>query len=195
MLENEIAGLSTDLKGKEIKNVIRWHDAGDFFSPDYLALAFSVARKFPKVNFYAYTKMASVSTGEKPDNFLINFSMGAKKEEERRIDFTKSKNSTVVQKSDFTDLLQTEPGANGRVKYVKDEKGRVKFKSEKDLDTLKDRMAKRFNVQKDSILTYDEMRATPESDEIGKYNVIVRPKDGDDSASRKDVLGTYLLIH
>jgi hypothetical protein len=71
----------------------------------------------------------------------------------------------------------------------------VKFKSEKDLDTLKDRMAKRFNVQKDSILTYDEMRATPESDEIGKYNVIVRPKDGDDSASRKDVLGTYLLIH
>lgn len=196
MLENEIAGLATTFDKKDIQSVIRWHDAGDFFSPDYLALAYSIARKFPKVNFYAYTKMASVAQGEKPANFLINFSMGAKKEEEKRIDFTKTKNSTVVPKEDFLDLLQTEPGASkGRTKYVKDEKGRVKFKSDADLDTLKDRMAKKFNVDKNSILTYDELRNTPESDEVGKYNVIVRPRDGDDSASRKDVLGTYLLIH
>jgi hypothetical protein len=36
---------------------------------------------------------------------------------------------------------------------------------------------------------------TPESDEQNKYNVIVRPGDGDVSASRGDVKGTYLLIH
>ena len=30
---------------------------------------------------------------------------------------------------------------------------------------------------------------------VKKYNVIVKPGDGDDSANRSDVLGTYLLIH
>ena len=41
---------------KNASVVIRWHDAGDFFSPDYVDLAYSVARKFPNVEFYAYTK-------------------------------------------------------------------------------------------------------------------------------------------
>lgn len=195
LLEQEISALVKSGEKKDIKHVIRWHDAGDFFSPDYLALAYSIAKKFPMVDFYAYTKMASVAMGNKPSNFLINFSMGAKKEEERKIDFTKTKNSTVVPKEDFIDLLQTEPGKGTKVKYARDEKGRIKFKSDSDLDTLKGRMAKKYNVDKGSILTYDEMRNVPESDEVGKYNVIVRPGDGDDSASRKDVLGTYLLIH
>jgi hypothetical protein len=37
------------------------------------------------------------------------------------------------------------------------------------------------------------MKITP-SDEP-KYNVIVSRGNGDDAANRKDVLGTYLLIH
>lgn len=180
---------------KDIKHVIRWHDAGDFFSPDYLALAYSIARKFPMVDFYAYTKLASVALGEKPDNFIINFSMGAKREEEEQIDFTQTKNSTVVPKSDFLDLLKTEPGKGKKPKFVRDKKGRVEFKDASGLDTLKDRMAKKYKVEKDSILTYDELQSTPVSNELRKYNIIVRPKDGDDSASRKDVLGSYLLIH
>lgn len=195
MLESEIANLVKIGEKKNIKHVIRWHDAGDFFSPDYLQLAYSIARKFPSVDFYAYTKMAAVAQSDKPANFLINFSMGAKKEEERRIDFTKTKSSMVVPKEDFIDLLQVEPGGGNKPKYVRDEKGRIKFKSDSDVDVLKTRLAKKYNVDKDTILTYDEMIKIPESSEIGKYNVIVRPGDGDDSASRKDVLGTYLLIH
>jgi len=36
---------------------------------------------------------------------------------------------------------------------------------------------------------------TPLSDEKNKYNVIVVPGDGDDSANRLDVLNTFLLFH
>jgi len=39
------------------------------------------------------------------------------------------------------------------------------------------------------------MMATPPSNEKNKYNVIVMPGDGDDSANRPDVLGSYLLFH
>lgn len=194
-LVSDIHNLPSQGPKGSIKHVIRWHDAGDFFSPDYLKLAYSVARRCPNVDFYAYTKIAGVALGEKPDNFVINFSMGAKKEQETQINFAKSKSSMVIPKDLFIDLLKFEPSTSGKPKYVRDEKGRAMFKSDADLDTLKDRLSKKFNVSKDSVLTYDEMRAIPESGEIGKYNVIVRPKDGDDSASRKDVLGTYLLIH
>ena len=40
-----------------------------------------------------------------------------------------------------------------------------------------------------------EMLKLPVNAEEGKYNVIIRPGDGDISASRSDVKGTYLLIH
>ena len=62
------------------------------------------------------------------------------------------------------------------------------------VDKLKDRMAKKYNINKDSIITYEEMMNIKQTSEP-KYNVIVSSGDGDDSANRKDVLGTYLLIH
>ena len=49
-------------------------------------------------------------------------------------------------------------------------------------------------LQVASILTYDEMMETPKSPP-NTWNVIVMPGDGDDSANRSDVLGTYLLFH
>jgi len=180
---------SVEKKGKKI--LVRWHDAGDFFSPEYLDLAYSIARNFPQVQFYAYTKIANVAKGNKPSNFLINFSMGAKPEEERQIDFGKEKHSTVVPKPMFDKyVMKDEKG-----KAVRDDNGRVQFKDESALNSFKKDLAMKYNVPVDSVLTYDEMMETPESSETGKYNVIVRPGDGDVSASRKDVKGTYLLIH
>jgi len=195
MLESEIFAMVNAGDKKNIKHVIRWHDAGDFFSPEYLELAYAVARKFPTVDFYAYTKISNVAKGQKPSNFIINFSMGAKKEEEKKIDFTKTKSSIVVPKDVFVDLLALEVGKGNKPKYLRDEKGRVKFKDDSSESELKSRISKKYNIPVESILTYDEMRSTPPSGDTGKYNVIVRPKDGDDSAARADVLGTYLLIH
>ena len=176
-------------RGKKI--LVRWHDAGDFFSPEYLNLAFQIAREFPEVEFYAYTKMANVAQGEKPANFKMNFSMGAKPEEEEQIDFSTTKHSTVIPKPVFEKyILKNEKGRN-----IRDEKGRIQFKDEDALNAFKQELSMRYRVPVESVITYDEMLETPESPEEGKYNVIVRPGDGDVSASRGDVRGTYLLIH
>ena len=171
------------------KLVIRWHDAGDFFSPEYLNLAYSIASNFPDVDFYAYTKMASVAVGTKPANFTTNFSGGSTPEQEKQIDFKTTKHSTVVPKQAFEDLILR--GDDGKVK--RDEKNRIQFSPE-NLITLKKKLAMKYSVSADSVITYDEMVAIPVGMEPN-WNVIVKPGDGDDSANRADVLGTYLLLH
>jgi hypothetical protein len=189
-LESEIQTEVDKFAKKGAKVVIRWHDAGDFFSPDYVDLAYSVARKFPQVDFYAYTKMAGVATGNKPDNFKMNFSMGATSDQEKQIQPKSTKHSTVVPKPMFTDLiLKDEKG-----KLIKDKDGKIQFKSPEAVDVLKDKLSAKYGVPKDSIITYDEMKVIPAGKEP-KWNVIVKPGDGDESANRADVVGTWLLIH
>lgn len=189
-LDSEISAAKKKFSKDNTKVVIRWHDAGDFFSPEYLDKAYSLASKHPDVDFYAYTKIASVAQSERPDNFKINFSMGARRSEEQQIDFEKTKNSRVVPRELFNDLI-----AKDGNRLIKDEQGRMQFKSEQDLQTFKQRVAAKYSVDPKTILTYDEMMDTPVSTEKNKYNVIVVPGDGDDSANRLDVLNSFLLIH
>ncbi len=186
MLESEIAGYEAKNKKKNIKTIIRWHDAGDFFSPQYLAKAFALAKKFPDVDFYAYTKLAGVAQGEKPDNFKINFSAGAQPSQEKKIDFQKTKNSRIVPKELFSDALE------------KDKSGKWQYTSPQAQQAVKDRMAIKYSLDPKSVITYDEMMKIPvdkSPDAKGKYNVIVKPGDGDDAANRNDVLSSLLLIH
>ena len=189
-LESEIQTEVDKFAKKGAKLVIRWHDAGDFFSPNYVDLAYSVARKFPQVDFYAYTKMAGVATGNKPNNFKMNFSMGATPDQEKQIQPKSTKHSTVVPKPMFTDLILKDN--NG--KLIKDKDGKIQFKSPEAIDRLKDKLSAKYGVPKDSIITYDEMKVIPAGKEP-KWNVIVKPGDGDESANRADVVGTWLLIH
>ena len=195
-----------DAKLEKHKVVVRWHDAGDFFSDEYLQLAYSLAATHPTVDFYAYTKMADVSgsTQNRPPNFMINFSMGARKAEQKRVDFGLEKHSVVVPKDLFGDLLLKDG-----TKLVKGPDGGWQWNSEEDYQTFKERMAAKYSIDPKSIITYDEMMKTPyggggvgggvadgdRSFKRGIYNVIVKPGDGDDSANRADVLGTYLLMH
>ena len=195
-----------DAKLEKHKVVVRWHDAGDFFSDEYLQLAYSLAATHPTVDFYAYTKMADVSgsTQNRPPNFMINFSMGARKAEQKRVDFGLEKHSVVVPKDLFGDLLLKDG-----TRLVKGPDGGWQWNSEEDYQTFKDRMALKYSIKPESIITYDEMMKIPlggggvgsgvadgdRSFKRGIYNVIVKPGDGDDSANRADVLGTYLLMH
>ena len=195
-----------DAKQDKHKVVVRWHDAGDFFSDEYLDLAYKLAATHPTVDFYAYTKRADVSgsTQNRPPNFMINFSMGARKAEEKRVDFGLTKHSSVVPKDLFSDLLKKEGN-----KLVKGPDGEWQWNSPEDYETFKERMAAKYSIDPKSILTYAEMMKTPyggggvgggvadgdRSFKRGIYNVIVKPGDGDDSANRADVLGTYLLMH
>lgn len=188
-LESELRSAEKKFGKKGTKIVVRWHDAGDFFSPEYLDLAYSVARDFPNIEFYAYTKMAGVATGAKPSNFKMNFSMGATPEQEKQIDFSTTKHSTVVPKQLFDDLVMKDD----KGKAVRNDKGQIQF-SDDNLKVLKRKLASKYNMPEDSVITYDEMMAIPVGSEP-KYNVIVKPGDGDDSANRADVIGTWLLIH
>lgn len=192
MLSNEIRTAVEKNSKKNVKTVIRWHDSGDFFSPDYLNLAYSVAKTFPNVDFYAYTKMADVAKGDKPVNFKMNFSAGAKPEQEKQVDLKTTKHSTVVPKQMFADLVDREevPDPDKPNKTIK----KLVYKSPAAIDILKKKLALKYNVPEDSVITYDEMMKIPVGDKP-KWNVIVKPGDGDDSANRSDVVGTWLLIH
>lgn len=188
MLTTELAGLQKRNKNTLIE--VRWHDAGDFFSPEYLNLAIDIAKKFPDMKFYAYTKLANVAKADLPDNFITNFSQGAQPSQEKQIDFTKTKHSKVIPSNYFKDLVARDE--EGRL--VKDDKDRMQFASKADLDYFKKVMANVYKLDINTIITYDQMMAMPEGKDM-KWNVIVMPGDGDESANRRDVLGTYLLIH
>ena len=188
-LNAEIAAARSKMAKKGARVVVRWHDAGDFFSPEYLDMAYGVARDNPDVGFYAYTKIADVATGDRPKNFNMNFSQGALSGQEKKVDFKRVKHSKVVPKDMFFDLV-----ARKGLNLIKDAKGRMQFASPENLEDFKTRMAKHYAIDKDSILTYDQMMNTPVGD-APKWNVIVMPGDGDNSANRNDVIGSYLLFH
>lgn len=188
-LGHELSQAINKFEKKGTKIVVRWHDAGDFFSPEYTEFAYSIAREFPSISFYAYTKMANVAMSHKPENFIINFSEGAQPSQQKLIDFARTKHSKVVPRELFTDLIARE----GKM-LKKDEQGRMQFKDHAALEEFKRRMAHKYALQIDTIITYDEMMKKPVGDHA-HWNVLVWSGHGDDSANRRDVLGTYLLIH
>ena len=183
---------------------VRWHDAGDFFSDEYLDLSYKLADMHPNVRFYAYTKRADVSgaTTDRPPNFLIRFSMGANKSEEKKIDFATTHHAITPPKVLFWDLLKKD--GNTLIKNPKN--NGWQWNSPEDLEVFKTRlMAKYPNLKKnpENLITYDEMMKQPlgtgsafgSRNITPKWNVMVKPGDGDDAANRSDVLGVYNLEH
>lgn len=63
---------------------VRIHDAGDFYSEDYLRLWLKIATECPEVTFYCYTKEVSmfkrVVEPNCPENFRYLYSMGGKED-------------------------------------------------------------------------------------------------------------------
>ncbi len=184
----------TDRAG--IRLVVRWHDAGDFFSKEYLDLAYDIARANPDVKFYAYTKMGDVATGDRPQNFIINFSTGAKSREVKKVELHKQagnvvKDAITVPKDMFRDLFATD----ARGKYVKDTKGRTQVRSAESWNKFKNDLAQRFKLDPDSIITYDQMLNIPEGPKP-RWNVVIFPAGhGDRAANRLDVINSFLMFH
>jgi len=200
-LENNKSLIKDD---PNVNLAIRWHDAGDFFSQDYLDLAYKLADQHPTVKFYAYTKRAEVAGDmqNRPANFEPpRFSQGANKSETQRVDFETTLHATTPPKELFWDLLKK----NGK-SLDKDAKGRWQWNSPEDFETFKDRLMIKYpSLQKnpENLITYDELMKKPlgAGSAFGSrnitpiWNVIVKPGDKDDAASRGDVLGVYNLMH
>lgn len=184
------------IKNENIDIAFRWNDAGDFFTKKYLDIAIQVTKELTAAGYrfksYAYTKMGDVINADKPDNFIVNFSDDANKRQTKKVDTTTTKKSVIVPKAVFSDLLIKD--ATGR-NYLKDVNNKIQFKNPAGLNILKDRLAQTYGVDKNTIITYDQLLDIPENS--GKtYNVIIMPSgDGDISAQRNDVQITFLLIH
>jgi Gene product 88 len=191
--KEERAGKKGDKKFPDGWDVtVRWHDAGDFFSPEYLDLAFELARKHPDVKFYAYTKMANAALADKPDNFIINWSEGAHTSQEKQVkasdaNLDTTKNSRIVPTELFSDLLKKD--AKGNLDKGPNGQWQITNPSE-----LKKRLADKYGISSSSILTYDEYTSKKKVGGV-KYNVIVAPGEGDISANDHNVISTLLLKH
>ena len=178
------------------KTTIRWHDAGDFFSPEYLDMALKMAAKHPDTKFYAYTKMAGAALAQKPPNFIINWSEGANTSQEKQVkakdaNLDTTKNSRIVPDDLFQDLLVKDEKKN----LVKGASGQWQVQPDK-LPELKQRLASEYGLSANSILDYNEYMAKRKSIPAGmKYNVIVAPGEGDISANDPNIISTLLLKH
>ena len=139
------------------QTTIRWHDAGDFFSPEYLDLALKMAAQHPDVKFYAYTKMAGAALAKKPDNFIINWSEGANTTQEKQVkqqdpNLDTTKNSRIVPEKLFYDLLAKDAKGN----LAKGPDGQWQPASPEALAQMKQRIAQAYKISANSILSYDE---------------------------------------
>ena len=145
--------------------------------------------------------MAGAALGNKPDNFIINWSEGAHHAQEKQVKaqdptLEKTKNSRIVPEDLFYDLLKKD--AKGNLdKEGADSKGaggRWVMRDASALKELKQRLAKEYGLKPESIFSYDEYtgKKYPTGEKI---NVIVAPGEGDISAADTNVLSTLLLKH
>lgn len=196
-LKNEISAEVKRGSKKDVKISIRWHDAGDFFSSEYVDMAFKLARELPMVDFYAYTKVADVALGDKPDNFMINWSEGAHPSQERKVkagdpELGATKNSRIVPSNLFYDLLVKDEKKN----LIKGPENQWQIIPEK-LPELKQRLAQQYGISTNSILSYSEWENKVKGKDKTplKYNVIITPGEPDLTAKDAGVLSTLLLKH
>lgn len=77
-VDEKTIALNTMVNGFMDNSIIRVHDAGDFFSTDYLSAWLNVAEMHPKKMFYAYTTSINLlnkivnTRGHLPLNFVFN---------------------------------------------------------------------------------------------------------------------------
>ena len=211
MIMDELEPIAVKLKrqgrreGKVDQLVIRWNDAGDWFSEDYFNIAKRVTNDLLESGFdvksYAYTKQAKfVNLAD--DNFIMNFSKGSAPKELRQVDLDKVKYSDIVMRVDtegnkmFSDLFAKgfDPETGKDKKYdINPETGLPNF-VKGGAEELKRRISKQYNVPIDRLKYQFEL--PPEEDEKFKYDVIVMPTgDSDIGAQRHDVHKTFLLVH
>ena len=141
-------------------------------------------------------KMAGVVLGNKPKNFIINWSEGAHPSQTNQVkandpELKATKNSRIVPTEMFDELLIR--NEEGNIEKGNDDQWQI-YPSK--LQLLKSRLASKYNLPISSILTYDEWDAKHHADDAPlKWNVIIAPGEPDITANTHGVLSTLLLQH
>lgn len=189
---------STD--NKPVKLVIRWNDAGDFFSKKYFQMAIDVTNELVEKGYdvlsYAYTKDAEKYLAGNKD-FIMNFSKDAKKSELKKLDLDTTKYSDVIKsKIDLKTPMWSDLFKKGEAgkKYSIDSVTGVPEFIPGGKELLKARLAKMYNIPIERLIFQNEL-----PNKLGdrfQYDAIVYQKgDSDISAQRPDVQRTFLLFH
>lgn len=191
ILKREIEVLA--IKNDSKKIVFRWNDAGDFFTKKYFDIAVKITKelKAEGYNFesYAHTKMGDVYNLNDP-NITLNFSTDASDKEISKVDTPTAKTSEIVPSALFGDLF-----VRDKAHFKVDDDGKLIPKDNNGINVLKQRISDKYDVDVNTLLTYDELLKTPIGNEKS-LNVIVMPKgEGDVSAQRRDVKRTFLMYH
>ena len=195
LLKHELEIIALKNPDKEIQ--FRWNDAGDFFTKKYYQIAKKLTKELKSdgynIKSYAYTKMGDiVNMGD--DDIMINFSTDANRKETNKVkDIENKKKEVTIPKELFSDLFVKTLDKNP--KFSVGEDGKMIYKDKDSVNTLKKRIADKYNVNMDTILTYDELLAKPVGLPL-QYNVMVAPKgEGDIGAQRRDVKYSFLMFH
>jgi hypothetical protein len=124
-------------------------------------------------------------------NITLNFSTDSNEKERSQVDMSTAKTSEIIPSALFSDLF-----VRDRAHFkVDDDDGKLIPKDSNGINVLKQRISDKYDVDVNTLLTYDEMLKTPVGGEK-TLNVIVMPKgEGDISAQRRDVKRTFLLYH
>ena len=73
-----ISAIHAEIQRKKPK-FVRVHDSGDYYSREYLAKWFQIAKQNPQVNFYSYTNMIDmIKKADIPSNYDFIFSNSGK---------------------------------------------------------------------------------------------------------------------
>lgn len=196
MFDSEVKKAKALAAKNGIKLLVRVHDAGDFFSKKYYDLVMGVKKQNPDCKFYFYTKMGAIISADQPKDVIGQFSPGAKSREVKIVQMYRqqggfAKEAITLDKDEFRGLFVTD--AKG--KYVKDDKGRTQVVSPEAWEQFKQYLGKTYNIDPDTVITYDQMNRIPEGPKP-KWNVVVFPAGhGDLGAPRLDVENQFMMHH
>lgn len=186
---DNIDDVSSGKEGPQL--VIRWNDAGDFFSQKYFDIAMAATKQLVKLGYdvksYAYTKQAKY-IDLAGDMMVMNFSKGSKPSELAKVDLEKVKFSDIVPEDLFKQVFVYK-GA-----HIQTDENDMPIFKEGGSELLKDLISKKYNIPM-SRLKYQNELPDKEGQKF-QYDVIVLPKgDSDIGAQRRDVHKTFLLVH
>lgn len=200
--KRRIVGAISALYDGLTPTIVRWHDSGDFFSKEYMELAFEVANDTKnEAEHYAYTKEVGMAKGlsaQIPSNFEFKFSYGGK--ENHLIKPEVDGYAVIVPTPIFADLQPDEEKINPKTKnkYI----GKGWNFPEETIPELKQRIVdfakKEYNVDMDinSLKMVSELnKIRYDKTNARTINVLMKSGDSDVPALRRDVKGIYMLQH
>lgn len=192
-LEKEIKNKAKFFKRRNKEIQIRWNDSGDLLSPKYFDIVMRIINNTPEIEHYLYTKEVAMIKAypNPPKNIIFNFSFGARKDQESLIDLKKDKYSRIVDTRKKNVIKEPLLNWIVRNKWI-EKKGKNWVYN--NLEATKGAIAQNYNLDSKKIKSVDEINNTPKGKE-GEYHVIVLPGESDVSAARRDVRGTFLMIH